>query len=122
MSRALKYAGKYPTLCGCCRGRASNIGYTPHDRRPIMWLCEESKCIQAGEKVYHMKDTAFIPCEARAVDAAVEAGGMYLEDIARADTPLTAMTPEEYRAFVERIIDSHRLALQKELTTLNAPY
>lgn len=122
MSRALKYAGKYPTLCGCCHGRASNIGYTPHDRRPIMWLCQDLKCIRAGEKVYHMKDTAFMPCEVSARDATIAASGMYLDDNCLAETAPASWPAEVYKAFIERIIDSHRLALQKELTAINAPY
>jgi hypothetical protein len=120
MTSPLKYAGKYPTLCGVCRRRASHIGYTPHDKQPIMWLCEDPICITTAKRVYRMKPQALGAYEEQAQEAASNAAGQFLDEIARTD--LAVLDPDEWREFWRRAFNTYHNHMRDELAKLNAPF
>ena len=84
--------------CGVCGRQHHNLGYSPNDRAPALWVCED--CIPYARKVYHMPDTEFSLYEKRALERAGEIAGAYLDDIGKTD--LAALTAEEWAEFWRR--------------------
>lgn len=120
MTSPLKYATKFPTLCGCCRRRASHIGYTPDSRQPIMWICEDAVCIETAKKAYRMKQKDLDDHEGRAVNEGINAAGSYMAELGKFD--LRELSEIELSEWGRRFYLATCSQLQSDLAALNAPF
>lgn len=120
MTSPLKFAGKYPTLCGCCRRRAAHIGYTPHDKQPIMWICEHPICVATAKRVYRMKASDLDVHEGNAVNEGINAAGSYMAELDKFD--IRDLTEMELAEFGRRLYVTACNKLQASLSALHAPF
>lgn len=111
--------------CLICKRRHDNIGYAPHDRAPVKWLCWE--CLDDTHngirsklpKVYHMSKKKMDEYEARALEDGGNAGGEYLDGIGKTD--LAELAPEEYQRFLGKVLVGYADSM-REIVSREIPY
>ena len=117
---AQRFATKEPTLCAVCRRHAVWIGYHVGGQSPIVWLCDDNNCHAAAKRIYAMPLQILDACE---IGAALEAGaiaGGYLEEIGTTD--LAALSPEQWREFLRRIVVSFEQSMRRKILENEAPF
>ena len=115
-----RFATPDPTCCGVCRRRAGSWGHAPRAGAPILWLCADEGCLQAGRKVYAMSERDMDAFEARARDAAGDVGGLYLDTLGKTD--FAALSPEEWQTFLSRVLDGFGDSLRTQILNHQAPF
>jgi ribosomal protein L37AE/L43A len=106
-----------PECCFLCRRRADGMGVgTPKKQG---WLCKECG-IPLAKAAYHMTDKAFDVFEQRAIEKAGEKGGAYLDELNKTD--LAALTPTEYRLFINTVIREFGDAIRQEVEGGKPPF
>lgn len=111
--------------CFICRRRSDNIGYSPHDRAPIKWVCWE--CLDDTHngirsklpKVYHMPKRQLDDYERRALEDGGNAGGEYLDSIQKTD--LASLDDHEWREFLRRVLVGYADGM-REIVSKEIPY
>jgi hypothetical protein len=115
-----RFATKEPTMCAVCHRRAVWLGYHGGGHSPIIWLCDDNNCHAAAKRVYRMPQAIL---DAYEIGAALEAGadaGRYLEEIGSTD--LAALSPEQWREFLRRIVVGFEQALRRKILENEAPF
>jgi hypothetical protein len=106
-----------PHVCLCSR-RAD--GFAVGKPGNLLWYCDE--CGPAIAKmVLKMTDKAFDAYEQRAVTAASEAGGEYLDGAGKGDA-FDRVTPEEWSEMTVRIIRTFADTIRREVESGVAPF
>ena len=116
-------------VCFICKRRHDNIGYSPHDRAPIKWVCWE--CLDETHqpdtngtssklpRLYHMARRALDDYERRALEDGGNAGGEYLDSINKTD--LAELDPEEWREFLGLVLRGYADSM-REIVSREVPY
>lgn len=109
--------------CFICKRRHDNIGWAPHDRAPVKWVCWE--CLDDTHngvrsklsRIYHMPRKTLDEYERRALSEAIEGAGEILDEIGKTD--LAEFDESECLRFCERILvgyaDSMREIVSREV-------
>jgi hypothetical protein len=115
--------------CFICRRRSDNVGYSPHDRAPIKWVCWECLDITADAtsngvrsklpKVYHMARKQLDDYERRALEDGGNAGGEYLDELGKTD--LAQLAPEEWSRFLALVLTGYADSM-REIVSREVPY
>ncbi len=108
-----RFPTKEPTLCAVCHRHAVWLGYHTNRQSPIVWLCDDSNCHAAAKKVYAMPQQILDAYEIGAVLEAGSTAGDYLEEIGITD--LAALTPDQWREFLRRIVVGYEQALRRKI-------
>lgn len=111
--------------CFICRRRSDNIGYSPHDRAPIKWVCWE--CLDDTHngirsklpKVYHMARKQLDDYERRALEDGGNAGGSYLDSLGKSD--MADLAPEEWSRFLGLVLQGYAESM-RETVSREVPY
>ncbi len=120
MSAIARFTTKQPTVCAVCRRRAMWLGFTPHYRSPIAWLCDDGGCHAVARKVYQMPDQILDAFEQGAVfEAGADAAG-YLEEVGTTD--LAKLSEKEWREFLRRVIVGFEQVLRRKILDNEAPF
>lgn len=99
-------------ICFCCRRRDDGIGYLKQGRPlKIIWSCDDH--ITLLRKALAMSQRDFDIYEQRAIDAAGNDAGQYLDEIGKSD--LATLSQEEWKTFCGRMIRSFGEDLAKRL-------
>jgi hypothetical protein len=120
MNNIARFATKEPTACAVCRRRAMAIGYAPKQRSEVIWLCDDNGCHAAAKAIYKMPSDWL---DAYEIGAMLEAGnlaGAYLDEIGKTD--MAALTPDEWRSFLHRIVVGYERALRRKILNNEAPF
>jgi hypothetical protein len=121
VSTISRFATKQPTVCAVCRRRAVWIGCTPAPHgRPILFLCDDSGCHRAGKGLFKMPANIL---DAYEIGSALEAGrlaGEYLDEINKTD--LAALSGDEWREFLRRIIVGFEQIMRRKILKNEAPF
>lgn len=96
-------------LCGVCRRGAIGIAYSPDPDRRLIWLCDDTDCIQLARNTYSMKQDEFTHLENLAAQEGAVAGGQYLDTIGKYD--LQKLDAKEFAEFGRRVVARYREAL-----------
>ncbi len=115
-----RFATLDPTVCCVCRRRAMALGYTPSQRRPTIWLCDDKYCHQVARKVYAMPAEKLDIYELVAMRHGGEQGGSYLDEIDKTD--LTRLAAEEWDEFLRRVLVGYEQELRRKLLAHEAPF
>ena len=113
-----RFATKEPTICVVCRRHAVWLGY-PATARPF-WLCDDGSCHKAAKEIYKMPSSIL---DAYEIGSALEAGklaGAYLDEIAKTD--LAALSGDEWREFLRRIIVGFEQIIRRKILENEAPF
>lgn len=108
--------------CFICRRRSDNIGYSPHDRAPVKWLCWE--CLDDTHNgirsklpmIYHMRLDRY---EEQALEDGGNAGGQYLDEIGKTD--LAALDEHEWGTFLGKVLVGYADSM-REIVSKEVPY
>ena len=110
--------------CAVCRRAEEGAGYsTPgRHRQPsparITWVCNRD--IGFAKTVHNMAKETLTRIEERALEAAGDAGGAYLDALGKTD--LAALTKPEWINFIERMIDGFGASMRDQLAAYEAPF
>ncbi|AWN43145.1 DUF6511 domain-containing protein [Methylobacterium durans] len=97
--------------CFVCRRRADGLGVNQGNR--IGWLCQQCADGGYGMKAIRMSARSFDEFEARAIAAAGDAAGAYLDSVGQTD--LAKLHPANWRVFCETLITSFGDAIRREV-------
>ncbi|KAB1068890.1 DUF6511 domain-containing protein [Methylobacterium planeticum] len=97
--------------CFVCRRRADGLGVNQGNR--IGWLCQQCADGGYGMKAIRMSARSFDEYEARAVMAAGERAGAYLDDIGQTD--LAKLDPANWAEFCKILIEGFGDAIRREV-------
>jgi hypothetical protein len=111
--------------CFICKRRHDNVGYAPHDRAPIKWVCWE--CLDETHngvrsklpKVYHMPKRQLDDYERRALEDGGNAGGEFLDEIGKTD--LASLDEVEWSTFLSRVLTGYADSM-REIVSKEIPY
>jgi hypothetical protein len=121
MSNIIRFATKQPTVCAVCRRHAMWLGCTPQPHRmPVIWLCDDNGCHKAAKGIFKMP---FAILDAYEIGSALEAGaeaGKYLDEIKNTD--LAALSGDEWREFLRRIIVGFEQIMRRKILENEAPF
>jgi hypothetical protein len=106
-----------PHVCFICRRRAGPNGVGSPGRQG--WLCNACGIPRAKE-VMKMSTEAFDEFELRAIDAAGDEAGGYLDDIGKTD--LANLTPDEWRHFLRTFLRAFETGIRREVERGNPPF
>lgn len=98
-----------PEACFLCRRRACGFGV---GRRRIGWVCEDCGAAR-GTKAMAMTVRQFDEYEVRALAAAGEAAGAYLDGLGRTD--VGALTPAEWMRLLAIVVHGFGDAIRREV-------
>ena len=102
--------------CFLCRRRADGLGVgTPNK---LGWVCQD--CLPLSKDAYAMTDRAFDTFEQRAIAAAGEQAGGYLDEIGKTD--LAQLDDTEWRLFLNTVVRSFGEAIRTEVQSGKAPF
>lgn len=112
-------------VCFICKRRHDNVGYAPHDRAPIKWVCWE--CLDDTHngirsklpKVYHMPRKTLDDFERRALEDGGNAGGEYLDSIGKTD--LADLDEFEWGEFLRRVLVGYADGM-REIVSREVPF
>lgn len=99
-----------PESCFVCRRRADGLGV---GTTRIGWLCQQCADGGYGAKAYAMPDRQYDEYENRALVAAGDQAGAYLDSLN--ETDLGRLRPEEYRVYCRTLIDAYGDAIRREV-------
>jgi hypothetical protein len=115
-----RFATAEPTACMVCRRHAMWLGFTPHHRSPIAWLCDDADCHRVARSVYKMPDVILDAFEqGAAFEAGAEAAG-YLEEVGTTD--LAKLSETEWREFLRRLIVGFEQTLRRKILEKHPPF
>lgn len=111
--------------CLICRRRHDNVGYSPHDRAPVKWLCWE--CLDDTHngvrsklpRIYHMARKQLDDFERRALEDGGNAGGAYLDEIGKTD--LAALSEQEWGEFLGLVLKGYAESM-REIVSREVPF
>jgi hypothetical protein len=106
-----------PESCFLCRRRADGVGVGTPKRQG--WVCAECGIPLAKEAI-KMSDKAFDAFEQRAIQAAGEAAGAYLDSIGKTD--LAQLTAAEWSVFCVTMVRSFGDAIRAEVESGKPPF
>jgi hypothetical protein len=115
-----RFATKEPTVCAVCRRRAIWLGFAPHHRSPIAWLCDDDGCHRAARKVYSMPDVILDALELGAAFEAGTAAAEYLEQLGTTD--LAKLSEVEWREFLRRLFVTFEQVLRRKVLDNEPPF
>lgn len=115
-----KNFGREPICCAVCLRQATGLGYAPKMGAPVAWACEDLTCIRNVKAVYHMSGTQLNHHEARALVAAGDKAGAYLESIGQTD--LGSLTETEWLTFLRTILEGYSSDMRERITSHAAPF
>jgi hypothetical protein len=111
--------------CFICKRRHDCIGYSPHDRAPIKWVCWE--CLDGTHngirsklpRLYHMPRKQLDQYEKQALEDGGNAGGEYLDEIGKTD--LASLDEDEWGTFLGRVLVGYADSM-REIVSREVPY
>lgn len=115
-----RFATVEPAVCAVCRRRAVWLGYAPQQRKPAIWLCDDTYCHKVARRVYDMPASILDEYEITATLKAGEEAGSYLEGLGKTD--LGMLTSDEWREFLRRIVVGYEHELRRKLLAHEAPF
>lgn len=98
-------------VCFVCRRRADGLGVG--SERRIGWMCQHCADGGYGMKAYAMTNRQFDEYEGRALVAAGQMAGAYLDAIGRTD--LAALTPKEWTEFCRTMVLGFGDSIRREV-------
>jgi ribosomal protein L37AE/L43A len=103
--------------CFVCRRRAAGIGVGKPGQQG--WLCMTCD-INLAKEAYHMSGRDFDVFERRALKAAGETAGAYLDEIGKTD--LASLDEAQWLHFLERVVTAFGDAVRAEVQSGKAPF
>lgn len=97
--------------CFLCRRRADGLGVLKGNH--VGWLCQQCNDGGYGMKAITMRARAFDEYEARAMRAAGDAAGRYLDQIGQTD--LAQLDPANWGVFCQIMVDEFGEAIRREV-------
>lgn len=113
-----------PESCFICRRRAAGVAvmsgsFRSRSQKPAGWLCEQCG-VALARKAYDMPDKEFDVFEQRAVQAAGEKAGAYLDQLGKTD--LAQLSEPEWSVFCITMIRGFGEAIRAEVESGKAPF
>jgi hypothetical protein len=108
----------HPATCFVCGRRPSGFGYAPSDRKPIAWACMDH--LKEARMAYHFPTTALDAFEQRALQAAGEDAGEYLDGIGKTD--LATLTGEQWLIFTKLLLERFGTHMRDQIDKNGAPF
>jgi hypothetical protein len=102
MSIVARFATSRPVLCAVCHRTAWHLGYRPHDKAKLIWLCDDNRCQGAAKAIYNMPTQKLDLYEQKARDLASAECGQFLDEIGCTD--LAQLTDGQWREFWNRFV------------------
>jgi nitrogenase molybdenum-iron protein alpha/beta subunit len=104
-------------ICFICRRRAGCNGVGKPGRQG--WACDACGILLA-KRAIRMSEEAFDEFEIRAIDAAGDEAGSYLDDIGKTD--LADLTPDEWRHFLRTFLRAVGSCIRREVEKGTPPF
>ena len=92
----------------------------PSAGAPVAWVCDDPKCIPLAKVVYHMTTKDLTYHEVRAVVAASDKAGAFLDSIGKTD--LASLTETEWLKLWQTFLKEYSADMRERITSHAAPF